>query len=93
MSGQSAREALKEKDTSEVICFYKYIKHGRQEKISMTNGGLIFLKNYFVSCDVSKILISIHVFVLMSGSSRIQLKLKLFKLSSKPLSLSRQLEQ
>lgn len=36
MSGQSAREALKEKDTSEVICFYKYIKHGRQEKISMT---------------------------------------------------------
>lgn len=50
MSGQSAREALKEKDTSdmsEVICFYKYIKHGRQEKISMTNGGLIFLKDLF----------------------------------------------
>lgn len=42
MSGQSAREALKEKDTSEVICFYKYIKHGRQEKISMT-----FLKDLF----------------------------------------------
>ena len=47
MSGQSAREALKEKDTSEVICFYKYIKHGRQEKISMRNGGLIFLKDSF----------------------------------------------
>lgn len=47
MSGQSAREALKEKDTSEVICFYKYIKHGRQEKISMTNGGLIFLEDLF----------------------------------------------
>lgn len=47
MSGQSAREALKEKDTSEVICFYKYIKHGRQKNISMTNGGLIFLKDLF----------------------------------------------
>ena len=47
MSGQSAREALKEKDTSEVICFYKYIKHDRQEKISMTNGGLIFLNDLF----------------------------------------------
>ena len=47
MSGQSAREALKVKDTSEVICFYKYIKHGRQEKISMTNGGLVFLKDLF----------------------------------------------
>ena len=50
MSGQSAREALKEKDTSdmsEVICFYKYIKHGRQEKISMKIGGLIFLEDLF----------------------------------------------